>query len=340
MTRLTPRLLLMGALLSPATLYALGLGEIHLNSALNQPLDAEIDLIAPTQEELTSLKVSIASSETFARYGLDRPQFLSSLRFEVGRGKDGASVIRVSSTRSITEPFVTLLVEASWARGRLLREYTVLLDPPVFMPGEKEAPAVVQAPKSGAVSEGRIAREPAPQAQPVPAPQPAPQPQPRTEVTPAPSSVAEQGDSQLAGGSSYTVQNNDTLYRIAQQVRPGSRRVVNQTMIALFRANPDAFSGSIHRLKAGSVLRIPDAAAIDGTNSAEASQEVARQTEEWRAGTDAGRLQLVPPTESAPERTAQTSTPDAAAAVPPARVPPTASTPVPATQPPAEAPKP
>ena len=311
MTRLTPRLLLMGALLSPATLYALGLGEIRLNSALNQPLDAEIELIAPTQEELTSLRVSLANNETFQRYGLDRPQYLSSLRFEVARGKDGANVIKVSSNRSITEPFVTLLVEASWARGRLLREYTVLLDPPVFMPGEKEAPAVVQAPRSGAPSEGRIERETPPRPEAAPAPQPAtaaaaPVPQPRSEP-PAPTPSSQPAE-EIAPGSSYTVQRNDTLYRIAQDVRPGSRRVINQTMIALYRANPDAFAGTIHRLKAGSVLRIPETSAIEETNAAEASSEVARQTEAWRAGTDAGHLQLVPPSETAPEKAAQTPT--------------------------------
>jgi pilus assembly protein FimV len=301
MTKFTPRLLLMGALLSPASLYALGLGEIRLNSALNQPLDAEIELIAPTQEELQSLRVSLASADTFARYGLDRPQFLSSVRFEIVRGRNGINTIKITSTRSITEPFVTLLVEASWARGRLLREYTVLLDPPVFMPGEQEAPAVVQAPRSGTTSEGRIERE----AQtPAPAPVPAAPPQVQ-QPTAAPSAPA--GD--LVLGGTYAVQRNDTLYRIAERVRPGSRRQINQTMIALYRANPDAFAGSIHRLKAGSVLRIPDAAEIEATSLEEATREVARQTEEWRAQTESGRLQLVPPTETASERAAPDTAP-------------------------------
>jgi pilus assembly protein FimV len=347
MTRLTPRLILMGALLSPATLYALGLGEIRLNSALNQPLDAEIELIAPTQDELTSLRVALANNETFARYGLDRPQFLSALRFEVGRGREGASVIKVTSNRSITEPFVTLLVEASWARGRLLREYTVLLDPPVFMPGESEAPAVVQAPKSGTQSEGRIERAPPartePATPPVAAePPPAPAAQPRAE-TPAPVAppAAESSDAAIAPGSSYTVQRNDTLYEIASVVRPGSRRVVNQTMIALYRANPEAFAGTIHRLKAGSVLRIPDSGDIESLDAGEASSEVARQTEEWRAGSEEGRLQLVAPTETGPEQTAKA--PEAAA---PARAEPTgparAPTPPPSqpVQPEAQAPAP
>ena len=122
MRRHLPRLLLTGALLSPVTLYALGLGEIRLNSALNQPFDAEIELISPTPDELQSLKVGLASNELFNRYNLDRPSYLGTFQFAVARSRDGRATIKVTSTRSVTEPFVTLLVEANWARGRLLRE--------------------------------------------------------------------------------------------------------------------------------------------------------------------------------------------------------------------------
>ena len=159
MRRHLPRLLLLGALLSPVTLYALGLGEIRLNSALNQPFDAEIELISPTAEELASLKVGLASNDLFSRYGLDRPRICRRSMFSVQRTRDGRATIKVTSNRSVTEPFVTLLVEASWARGRLLREYTVLLDPPVFMPSQPEAPAPVTTPQTGAHAEGRIERQ-------------------------------------------------------------------------------------------------------------------------------------------------------------------------------------
>src|SRR5262245_27549991 len=98
MRRLLPRLLLTSALLSPATLYALGLGEIRLTSALNQPFNADIELIAPTNEELASLKVGLASPEMFTRYGLDRPAFLGSFNFAVSRTRDGNATIRVTST--------------------------------------------------------------------------------------------------------------------------------------------------------------------------------------------------------------------------------------------------
>ena len=134
------RVLLMSALMSPGALYALGLGEIHLNSALNQPFDAEIELVSATQEDLGALRAALASTDAFARYGLDRPAYLADFNFRV-TSNDGRDVLRVTSPRPVTEPFVTLLVEANWPRGRLLREYTVLLDPPVFTPAAAPSPA-------------------------------------------------------------------------------------------------------------------------------------------------------------------------------------------------------
>jgi pilus assembly protein FimV len=308
MRRHLPRLLLTGALLSPVTLYALGLGEIRLNSALNQPFDAEIELLSPTPEELASLKVTMANQDVFSRYGIDRPGYLSNFDFSVSRGRDGKATIKVSSNRSVTEPYVTLLVEASWARGRLVREYTVLLDPPVFMPSQ-ETPAPVTTPQSATTAEGRIerAQTPAPEQRPAPT-RPAATPEPE----PVPSPAAERREEIPSSdelviaspGSEYVVQRNDTLSKIAAAANPGPRRVVNRTMIALFRANPAAFNGNINRLRAGSVLRIPEISEIEAIPSDEASSEVSRQTAEWSGGMVANttpeseRLRLVTPEET------------------------------------------
>ena len=122
-------------------------------------------LIAPTREELTELKVGLAEQRSVRPLRTRSSRVscpASSSRSAVRR--DGQVSIKVTSNRSVTEPFVTLLVEASWGRGRLLREYTVLLDPPVFMPSQPEAPAPVTAPQSGARNEGRIERVPTPAA--------------------------------------------------------------------------------------------------------------------------------------------------------------------------------
>src|ERR1700691_1800042 len=136
-----PRLVLMACLLIPSLSWALGLGEIHLNSSLNEPMVAEIDLIAAGPEELSALRATLAAKDAFTRYGIDKPPFLSTLTFKVGKSKDGRDVLLVRSTESIPEPFVTFLVEVNWARGRLMREYTVLLDPPVYTPGERASTA-------------------------------------------------------------------------------------------------------------------------------------------------------------------------------------------------------
>src|SRR5512134_1710050 len=117
-------------LAAPAGAWALGLGDIELQSALNQPFRAEIALSA-TADELQGLKVMLAAPDMFVRRGIDRPDFLNNLEFRVVTGR---SVVQVSSRESIAEPFVTLLVEATWPRGRNIKEYTVLLDPPVFLP--------------------------------------------------------------------------------------------------------------------------------------------------------------------------------------------------------------
>src|SRR6202161_2978895 len=158
-----PRLTLMACLLSPTFLWpsaswALGLGEIHLNSALNEPMNAEIDLVAVAPDELQALRATLAGRDAFTRYGIDRPPFLSTLTFKVGKGKDGRDALLVRSTDAIPEPFVTFLVEVNWARGRLMREYPVLLDPPVYTPGENAgSSAPVTAPSTASASSPQTA---------------------------------------------------------------------------------------------------------------------------------------------------------------------------------------
>ncbi len=309
-----PRLMLMACLLSPSMLWpslssALGLGEIHLNSSLNEPMNADIDLIAASPDELTALRASLAGREAFTRYGIDRPPFLSTLTFKVGKGKEGHDALLVRSSDAIPEPFVTFLVEVNWARGRLMREYTVLLDPPVYTPGETASSAAPVAAASSA------ARRPAPAPAPTSAPAPAPAPEsgsapapahtqamnPPASRTPAarpPSSAAAASESSGSiSGSTYRVAEGDTLTKIARSLH-GSAANVDQTMMAVYRANPDAFGGNINILRRGSVLRIPGADDIAAMNRAEAMSEVHRQMDAWHGAggaPSAGHLRLVTP---------------------------------------------
>src|SRR2546430_5521976 len=133
-------------LILPSAAFALGLGDIRLVSPLNAPLDAEIELVDVTPEELNSLQAQIASRDTFSRYGLDWPTALSTVTVRTVRTPEGHGVVKLKSNDAITEPFLTVLVEVTWAHGRLVREYTMLLDPPVYTPGQS---AASNAPVSG-----------------------------------------------------------------------------------------------------------------------------------------------------------------------------------------------
>jgi pilus assembly protein FimV len=288
-------LALLSLILAPGTAFSVGLGDIRLDSYLNQPLSAEIALNVGAADQFDTLRVELGSAETFRRYGLDRPAFLDAFRFDVRRTGPSSGVVRVSSTGAITEPFVTFLVEARWSGGRILREYTVLLDPPVFLPAREAAPAAaVEAPRPAPV-----AREPAPAAVPVTTPAPAPvdaaPPAPAAPVTPRPASSDQ-------GSEFGPVQRNDTLWAIAQRVRPDSGLTTNQVMVALFRSNPGAFDGNINRLRAGAILRVPSRDEMAAASGDEATSEVRRHNEDWRAAAGIApverRLELAPPAES------------------------------------------
>ncbi len=269
LTRVWPLLVLAIA----GEVWALGLGDIRLSSALNEPLRAEIDLFSATPEELNNLVVTLASEDTFARYGLDRPLFLQKINFLVVRsgGIDG-SFITVNSLDPVTEPFVTFLVEATWSRGRLLREYTVLLDPPTFAPPPvQESRTAVTAPRRATQADsGRIERRAEPRTAPPPPSRAATRAEP---LDPA--------SFDTTGGGDYRVQRGDTLWGITQRMRPDSRLTMNQTMLAIFEANPEAFAGNINIMSAGASLRIPSADEIFRIGRGEAFTEVQRQNFEW-----------------------------------------------------------
>src|SRR5262252_465907 len=174
-------------LAAPLGAHALGFGDIELQSALNQPFQAQIALVA-TADELQGLKVALAAPEVFERYGIDHPGYLSRFEFKVTTS-GGRSVVQVTSREPVTEPFVTLLVEATWARGRRLREYTVLLDPPVLLPGQSTSQAVsppstrAATPNSG----GGAINRPAPSVESsAPSPRPAEPAPSRAEPSPSP----------------------------------------------------------------------------------------------------------------------------------------------------------
>ncbi len=290
----------------PSAAFALGLGDIHLLSPLNAPLNAEIELVDVAPDEV-NVQAQIASRETFARYGLDWPSYLAGVQVRTERTADGRQIIRLKSTDAISEPFVTLLVEVNWSRGRLVREYTMLLDPPLYAPAQPAvASAPVTAPSTGAATrEGAIERA-APSA---PAPAEAPS-APTAVATPAPAqtSPSHAASAESAGGT-HLVKRGETLSRIASATAGESARSARARswMIAIYQANPHAFDSNMNLLRAGAVLRIPDAADAAAISSGQATREIRRQYAAWRgaagasapAGEQPGRLHLVTPSQSA-----------------------------------------
>jgi pilus assembly protein FimV len=300
-------------LAAPAGAWALGLGQLEVQSVLNQPFRAEIALSA-TADELQGLKVGLADADAFARQGLDRPAFLSRLEFRIVTGRDGRSVIQITSRESIADPVVTMLVQATWARGRNIKEYTVLLDPPVLLPTPAAPPAIQPAETrpSNTTSGGPINRPAAPPVETRPPSTPAPAP--AQEVTPAisqppPPSVSSASPPpprqpvSSAGGTYGPVQRGETLWALADRMRPEGISI-NQMMIAIFRENPRAFGGNINILRAGSTLRLPESVDFDGLAATVATAEVVRQTDEWQNRTaQGGQLRLLPPGDTQTART-------------------------------------
>ncbi|PYC25722.1 peptigoglycan-binding protein LysM [Aquipseudomonas alcaligenes] len=262
--------------LTSGTAHALGLGEIDLQSSLSQPLVAEIELLEVRDLAPGEVIPALASAEEFNKAGVDRQYFLTDLKFTPIIKPNGKSVIRITSTKPVREPYVNFLVEVLWPNGRLLREYTLLLDPPLYSP----TPALTTAPSLP------VAAAPAPRPQaaaPTPRPvtpsasAPARPAAPVAPAAPAPAAPVK------AAADQYKTTSSDTLWEIAQSSRQGGS--VHQAMLAIQELNPNAFiGGNINRLKSGQVLRLPTDAQIKSRSQAEALAQVAEQNAAWREG--------------------------------------------------------
>ncbi|HEV2271291.1 MAG TPA: FimV/HubP family polar landmark protein [Steroidobacteraceae bacterium] len=295
-------------LVVPSAAFALGLGDIRLLSPLDQPLKAQIELLDATPDALQDLQVHLASQDTFARYGLNWPQFLSGVHVKAVRTSDGREVVELSSDQPVTDPVLTLLVEANWGRGHLIREYTVLLDPPVYVPNQQQAASQQVAPAATGTAQraGEIARSQTPATQ---------------AAAPAEAAPAESTESAASGSSSSSpagsgdephslvVRRGETLSGIANRLSGAGLNAgpTRAWMLAIYQSNPDAFERNMNLLRSGAVLRIPDNATVAAISPGTATAEIRRQYAAWHgasqaaagAGTGPGRLRLVAPSGSA-----------------------------------------
>ena len=270
--------LLAGVACLPA--HALSLGKISVLSALGEPLRAEIDVAQITPDEASSLKAAVATPEAFKAAGLEYTPVLAGLQVTLQRRADGRSYLRLTSSRPVSEPFVDLVLQATWSAGRLTRDYTMLFDPPGLRPN-----ATAAAPTAPVLS-----RPTAPAAsiaaprmrEPVARPS-APATSIRPEATAQAPAVRPAPAESVAGDKQLTVKPGDTAGKIAAQNKPGVVSL-DQMLVAMLRSNPNAFiDGNINRLKAGAVLDMPGAAAAGAISASEASQTIVAQSKDFNA---------------------------------------------------------
>ncbi len=271
--------------LSSSAAMALGLGNIRVLSKPGQPLVAEIPIISSDPGEIENAHVGLASPVTFERVGLPRPQGLvNELQFTFAQDREGRSVIRVSSNTPVDTPSVGFLIEVDWGQGRLVREYSALVAAPETATALAEP--VIEAP--AAAPSNLIAREPEPLPEAPPAPQPVPAPAasaaPVAAPPPAPVAVRPApAPAMPTQGELAPVRRGQTLSQIAGELSRQSGASMNQTMVALLRANPEAFiRGNINLLKQGAVLRTPAQEELARVDAAQARAIVQEQTAQWR----------------------------------------------------------
>jgi pilus assembly protein FimV len=286
--RFTTQLVAAGLIAMPLMANAAGLGKLSVTSALGQPLAAEIELFAADKAELDSLSANLASDQAFRDARVDYAPVLSSLRFTVEKKRDGRAVLKVTSSRPVTDPFIDLLVELNWASGRLVREYTMLLDPP-GMPSPQAVAPVAIAPAQKPVD--KAAPESAPQARTTPAVPATPAPAEASKPAPVPKAPAP---------DRVAVKRGDTLIGIANRVRPEGVSL-EQTLLGLYRENTQAFDGNMNRMKAGKSLKVPSAEQVAAIPQQDAVRELKLQADDWRAY----RQKLAGTVSTAPESRAE-----------------------------------
>lgn len=280
-------------LLSASMAHALGFGQIQLESALNQPLKAEIPLLAVKPAERDQVSVEIASPDTFKRFGIERTGLLDQIDVRVEPGSDSTRLrVLVTSRVPIREPFITFLVEADWPSGRAIREYTVLLDPPVGLAqssAHNQAPPSQPAAASQPTTRPMLEYKPAPLESATAAPTAVPSVAPNAVAPPAPVAMAQPraaatSPDPAASSRSYgPVAAAETLWSIAKEMRPAPTLSMNQMMLAIYQANLDDFHGNINLIRKGAILKIPPAGEIRAIDKQVAKAEITKQTRNFRA---------------------------------------------------------
>jgi pilus assembly protein FimV len=273
---------------------ALALGRVNVLSGLGEPLRAEVEVPDINADEAATLRTSVAGPDAFKAAGLEYNPALSNVQISLQRRANGSSFLRLTSDKPVNEPFVDLILEANWSSGRIVRDYTMLFDPPnlraqAAAPSAITSPALGYTPPAGAPVVPRAAPAPAPApapyvaASPAPSRAPAPTRAPIARPAPAPKMQARAPAPAAAPKQpgSVTVKAGNTASQLAARYKPQGVSL-DQMLVAMLSRNPDAFdAGNINRLKKGAVLEMPSAATASGTSQAEARQTITAQSKDF-----------------------------------------------------------
>jgi len=255
---------------------ALALGAITVRSALGEPLRAEIEVPQISSEEAATLKASVGSPEAFRAAGVDYPAALAGARVTLQRRANGQAYLRVAGERTVNEPFLGIVIEANWANGRVVRDYTMLVDPP----GRAAPPAVTVTPSQVAPAPATV-QAPRVAAAPAPAPATEAGARPRRDIQPA--EVPRRAAAPGGDGAPVTVQRGDTAGSIAR-AHAIDGVSLDQMLVAMLRANPQAFiKGNVNLMRAGAVLQMPSAEQASATSRQTARRAVVAQTRDFQA---------------------------------------------------------
>ncbi len=268
--------------LVPISVFAAGLGKLNVMSGLGEPLKADIELLSVTPEELSSITAAIASEEAYTIQGIEKPASHNTIKVDVTKNSAGTPILKLQSSQPISEPFLDMLIQVDWSSGRLLREYTVLLDPPGYT-GEADpnaqSPQTAQVPlvksfsknKKEELADGTATNGKAGSGSP-------------SNSTKSSKGVmpAQDADTTVSE-EDYMTQRGDTLANIARDMKPEGVSL-EQMLVGLYQTNPNAFQGdNINRLKVGQILRQPSQDTLNSISQSQASREVKVQTANWNA---------------------------------------------------------
>ena len=275
-------------LLAQTAAHSAGLGKLSIESALGQPLSAEIEIIATNPTELANLHARLASPEAFQSANLELSSTITSIKFAINKNPNGGLVLKLSSDKPVNDPFLDMLVELDWGNGQMVREYTLLLDPPGMKSGEEQgsnnlpqtptvAPYHSTAGSSAAQSEAGQSQNRSANVTPA------------KRTTQAGSSARAASSESIVSGAKKSipgtigpVQRGATLTEIAKQTKPEGVRL-EQMLVGLYRQNAKAFDGNMNRLKVGQILTVPSQETVAAISETEAVREIHLQAADWQA---------------------------------------------------------